>query len=344
VAEEAVGPAPDTPPGRPARRSAFLLALALFSAVSIVAAAAIGAITYWRFTMPGPLAETKTVIIPRGSGGKAVSERLHAAGVLRDPWAFLVGALVLGDAKRIQAGEYAFAPGASARDVLARLVAGEATVRRLTVAEGLTTAQILALLDATDGLDGAIGVAPGEGDLLPETYHFRYGDSREEVIERMQRAMQAVLDELWPKRAADLPLASPEEAVVLASIVEKETGIAAERGRIAGVFYNRLRLGMRLQSDPTVIYGLTGGNAPFDRALTRADLERDTPYNTYKRLGLPPGPIANPGRESLMAVLAPTATDELYFVADGNGGHVFAKTLAEHNRNVARWRRLRERQ
>lgn len=323
------------------RRSPFLLALALFAAVSVIAASSISGAAYWRFTRAGPLSETKTVIIARGLGTRAVSEQLSAAGIVYDPWSFLAGAFVLGDAARIKAGEYSFPARASGQDVLAKLVAGETVVRRLTIAEGLTTAQILTLVQDTEGLDGVIDQRPGEGDLLPETYHYRYGDSRAEAIVRMRRAMSETLAELWAKRAANLPLASPAQAVVLASIVEKETGLASERGRIAGVFYNRLRLGMRLQSDPTVVYGLAGGRGSLDRALARADLERDTPYNTYLRDGLPPGPIANPGRQSLSAVLNPEATEDLYFVADGTGGHAFARTLAEHNRNVARWRQIR---
>ncbi|MFO1189935.1 MAG: endolytic transglycosylase MltG [Alphaproteobacteria bacterium] len=332
----------DPEPGTPSRRrSAFLLALTLFVAVSIVAGATITGVAYWRFTIPGPLPESVTIIVPRGAGTRVIAGQLSASGIIHDPWSFLAGAVALGDAGRIKAGEYTFAARASGRDVLAKLVAGDAVIRRLTIAEGLTTAQILAQIQAAEGLDGTIGPRPAEGDLLPETYYYRYGDSRADAVARMRRGMSETLAELWAKRAPDLPLSSPAQAVVLASIVEKETGLAAERGRIAGVFYNRLRLGMRLQSDPTVIYGLTGGAGPLDRPLVRADLERDTPYNTYARDGLPPGPIANPGRQSLIAVLNPEATDELYFVADGNGGHVFAKTLAEHNRNVARWRQIR---
>ena len=198
------------------------------------------------------------------------------------------------------------------------------------------------LVDAADGLSPRRTPPPAEGRVLPETYSYRLGNSRDAVVERMTAAMRDLLAELWAGRAADLPFDRPMEAVILASIVEKETSRSAERARIAGVFINRLRKGMRLQSDPTVVYGLTDGRGPLGRSLTRRDLETDHPYNTYKIKGLPPEPICNPGRASLEAVLHPMVTDALYFVADGTGGHVFAKTLAEHNRNVARWRRLRK--
>ena len=192
-----------------------------------------------------------------------------------------------------------------------------------------------------DGLTGTIDARPLEGALLPETYHYSWGDGRPELIARMRRNMAQVLAELWPGRQSDLPLKTPGEALILASIVEKETAIATERRRVAAVFVNRLRRGMRLQSDPTVVYGVTGGTGRLARALNRQDLAKPTLYNTYRIDGLPPTPIANPGRASIEAVLNPLTTAELYFVADGSGGHAFAKTLAEHNKNVRRWRRLR---
>jgi UPF0755 protein len=226
------------------------------------------------------------------------------------------------------------------REAMALIVSGKTVVRRLTVAEGLTTAQVLDLLDATDGLEGRIAERPPEGSLLPETYHFSYGDSRQGMVERMQRAMRETLDRLWRKRRADLPLKTKQQALTLASIVEKETAVPHERPHIAGVFLNRLRRGMPLQSDPTVAYALTGGKVPLDRALASADLKTDSPYNTYVSRGLPPGPIANPGRESIAAVLQPLDTDDLYFVADGGGGHAFARTFQEHLRNVQRWRKV----
>lgn len=220
------------------------------------------------------------------------------------------------------------------------LAAGRTVVRRLTVPEGFTTFQVVALVEGAEGLEGEVGDIPGEGELLPETFFYSWGDTRRQMIARARRAMSEALAELWPKRAPDLPLRSPAEAVVLASIVEKETAIGEERPQVAAVFINRLRRGMRLQADPTVIYGLTGGRSVLDRPLSRADLETAHPWNTYVIAGLPPTPIANPGRASLQAVLRPASSDDLYFVADGTGRHLFAATLAEHNRNVARLREI----
>ncbi|MEM6650198.1 MAG: endolytic transglycosylase MltG, partial [Pseudomonadota bacterium] len=210
--------------------------------------------------------------------------------------------------------------------------------------EGLTTRQIIARLKEAPMLVGEVTIELKEGDLLPETYSYQRGDNRDSIIERMKEAHDDVLAVLWETRAEGLPLDTPEEAVILASIVEKETGIAAERPRVAGVFINRLNKGMRLQSDPTIIYGLTGGE-PLGRGIRLSELRKETPYNTYVIRGLPPTPIANPGRDALAAVLNPLETNDLYFVADGTGGHVFATNLAQHNRNVAKWRRIeRERQ
>nr|MBC8159484.1 endolytic transglycosylase MltG [Alphaproteobacteria bacterium] len=232
----------------------------------------------------------------------------------------------------------------SRREVLALLNSGKTVVRRLTVVEGTPAAETIALLNAVDGLSGDIERQPDEGELLPETYHFSFGDSRAEVVDRMAGAMKRTLAELWPGRAPDLPLKNQREAVVLASLIEKETGQADERARVAAVFVNRLKRGMRLQSDPTVVYALTEGKGELGRTLTRADLKTPSPFNTYVIKGLPPGPICNPGRESLVAALHPANTKELYFVADGTGGHLFAGNLAQHNRNVARWRKIRKQQ
>jgi UPF0755 protein len=212
-------------------------------------------------------------------------------------------------------------------------------IRKLTIPEGLTSTQIRDILAKAEGLSGSPLTAP-EGSLLPETYDYAWGDTRAGLIRRMAAAQRTTLEALWRERQTGLPLTGPREAVILASIVEKETGAASERARVAAVFHNRLRRGMRLQSDPTIIYALTGGKTRLGRNLNRADLAIDHPYNTYRIKGLPPGPIANPGRAALIAVLNPVKSTELYFVADGSGGHAFAKTLKEHNRNVAKWRRL----
>jgi len=297
---------------------------------------------YAKFTRPGPLLAPATVVIPKGASVERIAIELRDAGVISDRLVFRLGARALGIHKSLRAGEYSFAAGANARAVLEILNDGKTVVRRLTIAEGLTTLDILARLDATEGLVGRVWLIPAEGRLLPETYHFSYGDSRQDVVRRMRRAMAETLAELWEGRAGGLPLATPDEALVLASIVETETAIPEERPRVAGVFLNRLTKGTRLQSDPTVAYALTGGEGALGRRLTRADLKTPSPYNTYLNGGLPPTPISNPGRASLKAVLRPVRSDELFFVADGQGGHVFSSTLGEHNRNVAKWRKIRD--
>jgi len=293
-----------------------------------------------RFERPGPLTADTVILIPQGSGVEAIARQLHEAGAIEDTLVFRLGVRLLRVGRELRAGEYLFPVALSNRDAIDLLRSGQTVVRRLTLAEGLTSQEIVALLEQAEALEGAVDSVPPEGSLLPETYHYARGDDRGELVARMGRARDELLSELWPRRAPNLPVATPEEAVVLASIVEKETGIAGERPQVASVFVNRLRKGMRLQSDPTVVYGLTGGTGPLGRALTRKDLQAPSPYNTYLNPGLPPGPIANPGRAALEAVLNPAQTPFLYFVADGSGGHAFAKTLAEHNRNVAKWRKL----
>ena len=298
---------------------------------------------------PGPLPAEASLVVPRGLGVAAIADRLAAAGIVDSALVFTLAARLgprLGPRLGItggplRAGEYAFAAEISIREAIALLSSGDTVVRRLTFAEGLTTTEMLARIAAAEGLEGPIGEPPGEGELLPDTYHFSYGDRRRDLVARMRRERVALLDSLWPDRAPGLRLADKRAAAILASIVEKETGLAAERARIAAVFHNRLRRGMPLQSDPTVVYGITEGRGPLGRELTRRDLKFRSPYNTYLVTGLPPTPIANPGRAALIAVLHPAGTDELYFVADGKGGHLFARGLAEHNRNVARWRRIR---
>jgi UPF0755 protein len=243
-------------------------------------------------------------------------------------------------ARPLKSGEYAFTARISQRDVLAMLQEGRTVVHRLTIPEGLTAAQVVARLQAAYGLAGEIGEMPKEGTLLPATYTYSWGDSRQGLLNWMSRGMQRTVESLWAERQADLPLNSPEDAIILASIVEKETAVPAERSRIAAVFLNRLRLGMRLEADPTVAYGVGADTAPLGRPLTRADLRTAHPYNTYLVPGLPPGPIANPGKAALAAVLQPIKSDELYFVADGSGGHAFARSFEEHKDNVAKWRAL----
>ena len=291
------------------------------------------------FRRPGPAGETITLVVSAGSGGRAIAAALSEAGVLRAPWAFLAAAAWRGLAGKLQAGEYRFAAAVSPREVLAMLVAGQTLVRRLTVPEGLTVQAIVALLAEADGLVGDVPVLPAEGTLMPDTYGYSRGESRVAILRRMSEAMHHALGELWSNRQEGLPFSEPREALILASIVEKETARATERATVAGVYVNRLRRGMRLQADPTVAYALTGGRMPLQRTLSRGDLEHPSPYNTYLVTGLPPGPIANPGREAIAAALRPAAVRYLYFVADGEGGHAFAETYVEHQRNVERWRR-----
>lgn len=323
------------------RRRAVLIALAVL-AVIVGAVAGAGWWGWDRYTRPGPLAAATTLIIPKGSGLAEIAGRLKAGGVIERPLVFRLGVRRDGLARALRAGEYAFPARISMREAARLLASGRTVRRRLTVAEGLTSRQVLALVRGADGLEGAVPAAGiGEGSLLPETYFYGWGDSRSAIVRRMREAMAATVARLWPNRAAGLAVGSPREAVILASIIEKETGVAAERPRISAVFHNRLKRGMRLQSDPTVVYALTGGAGPLGRALTRADLAVASPYNTYLHAGLPPGPIANPGVASIVAALNPAKTEDLYFVADGNGGHQFARTLAQHNRNVARWRHLK---
>lgn len=311
---------------------------------AVVLSACLAGYLAYAYFGPGPLTGETTVVIPRGAGVAVIAASLDDTGVIRGQLPFRLGVALQGLGSELKAGEYVFAPEISAHAVVSMLQQGKIRARRLTVREGLTSGQVVALLEAADGLEGEIALIPSEGTLLPETYHYTLGEARRALIERMTASMQKTIDELWPARTPGLPLATPAEALILASIVEKETAVAEERTRIAAVFLNRLRTGMRLQADPTVAYAAGENGQPIERPLTLTDLQRPSPYNTYLIDGLPPGPIANPGRASLAAVLAPATSDELYFVADGTGGHAFARTLDEHNRNVARWRTVQKRQ
>ena len=292
---------------------------------------------YAQFTSPGPLPASTAIVIPSGTGLEGIASTLKRAGAIRRDYIFVIGARVSQQARNLKAGEYLIPAASSPRQVMDILASGKTVVRRLTIPEGLTVAEVIGRLNIAEGLTGS-GGEPDEGTLLPETYHFSYGDSREELVKRMQSSMREAVTRLWGMRSPDLPLKTPEEAVILASIVERETGIPQERGLVAGVFVNRLKRGMRLQSDPTVAYGIAPGG--LDRPLTRADLKEPTPYNTYVIKGLPPTPIANPGIDAIRAVMNPVETDYIYFVADGSGGHAFARTLDDHNRNVRKWRKL----
>ena len=318
------------------------LALGLVLAGGLTAAGLVAYNGYASFTQPGPLDATRRVVVEAGMGLEGIAERLTEANVISDPLVFRIGAKLTDQATRLKAGEYEFPPGVTMQGVLDQLNTGDTVVRRLTIPEGLTSAEVVTLIEAAEGLVGEVPEIPAQGVLLPETYHYAWGDSRADLVARMRASLQAALDELWIGRADGLPLETPQQAVVLASIIEKETGVDGERALVSSVFINRLNRGMRLQSDPTVVFALTEGAGPLDRTLTRADWQIEHPYNTYRIDGLPPGPIANPGRAALAAALAPAESDYLYFVADGTGGHAFATSLAEHNRNVARWRRVRD--
>lgn len=316
----------------------------LFS-VFLVVLLACGGVFLWgyaQYTQPGPLKSPATVVIPKGSGLAEIAQKLASAHVISRADVFRLAARITRADTTLKAGEYAFAPAITMRGAVALLQSGKTVVRRLTVVEGLTSGEIVKQLDTVDGLEGTVSRIPPEGALLPETYHFSYGDSRAEIVHRMEEAMTKTVADLWADRAEGLPYDTPEQAVVVASLVEKETGVAAERARVAAVFLNRLKKGMRLQSDPTVAYALAGEAGPLGRPLTHDDLKTPSPYNTYLHRGLPPGPICNPGQASLYAAMHPADTNELYFVADGSGGHVFARTLEEHNRNVAKWRTLQK--
>jgi UPF0755 protein len=322
--------------------------LRLFGFLILLVAGLAGAAAYWaywEFDAPGPTTTETTVVIERGVGVRDIAATLHDAGVIGEPLIFLAGVEVFGKGRPLKAGEYLFPARLSMHQVMQQMIDGTTVVHRLTVPEGLTAAEIVALVASATDLAGDLPKdLPADGSLLPETYFYSRGDTRQDLLARMKKGMDDRLAELWQARDPAAPLKTPAEAVTLASIVEKETGVAAERPHVAAVFYNRLAQGMPLQSDPTVIYALTAGKGPLNRALSHADLQTASPYNTYVNMGLPPGPIANPGRASLEAVLHPATSKDLYFVADGTGGHVFAETLDEHNKNVARWRQLQKQQ
>lgn len=295
-----------------------------------------------QFTSSGPLAEAKTVYVPKGSGRDEIADSLERQGVIDGATTFTTGVYMLGHGNDLKAGEYAFKPGVSMYDVMNILVDGKVIQHSITIPEGLTSQMIIDRLNQDDLLTGDAPPVPPEGALLPDTYKYERGITRSAMVRKMQEEQKALVDQIWKQRAANLPLKSPAEMVTLASIVEKETGQADERPHVASVFINRLQKNMRLQSDPTVIYGMVGGKGKLDRALTSADLTQPTRFNTYTIPGLPPSPIANPGKAAMQAVATPLATKDLYFVADGTGGHAFAPTLDEHNKNVAKWRQFQQ--
>ena len=297
-----------------------------------------------RFDTRGPLAEDKIVNIPRGLGIRDIADLLVREGVIDQPWTFVGGVIVLKARDELKFGEYQFPKQASLHDVISTIVEGKVVLHQISVPEGLTSEQIVQRLLDMDILNGNIREVPREGSLLPESYRFTRGTPREQVIQRMQQGQRRVLQEIWDHRMADLPLKSPEQLVTLASIIEKETSRPEERTRVAAVFVNRLKQKIKLQSDPTIIYGLVGGKGTLGRPIMESEIRQPTPYNTYVIEGLPPGPIANPGRASLEAAANPARTKEIFFVADGTGGHAFAENYDQHQKNVERLRAIERQQ
>ncbi|HYC25700.1 MAG TPA: endolytic transglycosylase MltG [Roseiarcus sp.] len=345
---EALQPQLAPPPPEPAPRKPRRQGLSRLSGVlSFLLIGAVGAIAGFAWALnearkPGPLAADKVVVISREdeADGESIADQLERGGVIDSTLWFNLVILTDGARGKLKRGEYLFKAHASLRDVEDTLVAGKAVQHKLTVPEGWTTDQVVQRLRDNDVLVGEIKEAPREGSILPDTYVFLRGETRETVLARMEKAQAKTIDDIWKHRAADLPIKSPGELVTLASIVEKETGKPEERPRVAGVFVNRLEKRMKLQSDPTIVYGLVGGKGTLGHSISKAEVEQATPYNTYIIEGLPPGPIANPGKAALEAAANPARTKELYFVADGTGGHSFAESLDQHLKNVDRWRQI----
>jgi len=348
-ASEALRPeqVPEPPSRRRSRKARSQVVIFLnFVMTVIVFATLVGiGIFYYgvkSYEEPGPLTANTNFIVKSGSGAKEIAANLERNGIVSDSRVFRLLSRVYLDGETLKAGEYEIKAGASMREIIELLKSGKSILYSVSVPEGLTVKQVFRRLSDDPVLEGDLPAElPAEGSLMPDTYKFSRGTKRADIVQQMAAAQKNLIDQIWERRDADLPITSREEFVTLASIVEKETGKADERSRVASVFLNRLEKGMRLQSDPTIVYGLFGGDGkPSDRPIFQSDLEKQTPYNTYIIKGLPPTPIANPGRAALEAVANPSRTSDLYFVADGTGGHVFAETLDEHNQNVRRWRKL----
>jgi UPF0755 protein len=295
----------------------------------------------WNWRQPGPSQADKIVMVAPGDHVAVIAQHLADSGVVTNADLFRIGLRIRNLQGDLKAGEYAFPAHVSMADVAGIVASGKSIQHKLTAAEGLTSRMIYDIVVADKVLTGDAGAVPDEGTLLPETYLFTRGTTRAELLKRMARARDKLLDKLWAARASGLPVKTKQDAVTLASIVEKETAIAEERRHVAAVFVNRLKLGMKLQSDPTIIYDVTGGY-PLGRGIRESELKRASPHNTYVIPGLPPTPISNPGRDSIAAVLRPAVSADLYFVANGKGGHVFSASDAEQNRNVAAWRKLEQ--
>jgi UPF0755 protein len=326
-----------------ARNPFVVVGNAIFTILIILMIGAGTAYYYGRQILetPGPLQEDKIVNIPTRAGKRDIADVLLREGVINvSPWAFIGGVFALKASSDLKPGEYSFQKNASLRDVIATIVEGKVVQHAVTIPEGLTSEQIVTRLIDNDIFAGSVREMPREGTLLPETYKFPRGTTREQVIHRLQQSQKRVLAEIWERRNPDVPVRSPEQLITLASIIEKETGRADERSRVAAVFTNRLKQRIKLQSDPTIIYGLVGGKGTLGRPIKRSEITQPSPYNTYVIEGLPPGPIANPGRASLEAAANPARTRDLFFVADGTGGHAFTETYDAHQKNVAKLRAL----
>ncbi|MEQ8328522.1 endolytic transglycosylase MltG [Parvibaculum sp.] len=333
--------ATEASPKRRGRLARIILALLVALPLGALLAAG-GAFLYGKylFEADGPHDEAEIVMLEPGMGVRAIANRLEREGVISNARIFLVGVRLNRADSSLKAGEYDIPAHASMAAIMGILREGRSILHRITIPEGLTSEQAMQLVEAHPVLVGEMPETPPEGALLPETYSFTRGETRKEIVAEMMTAAEQLIDEAWEGRAEGLPFDTREEAIILASIVEKETGVASERPRVAAVFVNRLKTPMRLQSDPTIIYGLVGGKGALGRPIRRSELDRLTPYNTYLVDGLPPTPICNPGRASIEAVLNPPETEELYFVADGTGGHAFSRTLKEHQERVREWRRI----
>ena len=326
-----------------ARNPFVVVGNAIITLILVLMIGAGGAYIYGKqkIEAPGPLQEERIVNIPARAGMTDIADALQREGVIdNNRWAFIGAVLALKARSELKPGEYLFQKNASLRDIIGIIVEGKVVQHAVTIPEGLSSEQIVARLSDNDLFSGSVREMPREGTMLPETYKFPRGTTREQVIARMQQAHKRALAEIWERRTPDLPIKTPEQLVTLASIVEKETGKSDERSRVASVFINRLRQKIKLQSDPTIIYGLVGGRGTLGRPIKRSEIQQPSPYNTYVVDGLPPGPIANPGRASLEAAANPARTRDLFFVADGTGGHAFSDTYDQHQKNVAKLRAI----
>ncbi|MBO3759694.1 endolytic transglycosylase MltG [Ciceribacter sp. L1K22] len=345
---EALRPERVPQPPRRSRKARSQLVIFLNFLMTLAVAVCVVAVAGFYYVMSayqerGPLPTNAHFVVQNGAGLAAIANSLERNGLVSDARIFrYVTATYLRDGETLKAGEYEIKANASMKEIMELLKSGKSILYAFSVPEGLTVKQVFQRLANDEILEGEVPEdLPAEGSLRPDTYKFSRGTTRGEIVQQMLAAQQRLVDDIWERRDPDLPIKTKEEFVILASIVERETGKDDERAHVASVFMNRLSKGMRLQSDPTIVYGLFGGDGkPSDRPIYQSDLKKETPYNTYVIKGLPPGPIANPGKAALEAVAQPWKTEDLYFVADGTGGHAFAATLDEHNANVRRWRKI----